>query len=415
MATFDEKGRPKRLFGSVSDITERKLAEKAHEKLQHQLIQAQKMESVGRLAGGVAHDFNNMLGVIIGNADLAIQNLDPSLQVHEDLQEIKAAAKRSADLTRQLLAFARRQAAAPIVLDLNETVEGMLKMLRRLIGEDIELVWMPRANLWPVKIDPAQIDQVLANLCVNARDAIEGVGRITIETQNAVSDHVDGIDDPEFSPGDYVSLTFSDNGCGMDEATRVNIFEPFYTTKDVGEGTGLGLSTVYGIVKQNDGFISVDSQPGKGTVFKIYLPRTTEVETADRDKTAVPIAGGSETVLLVEDERAILRMGKTMLERFGYTVLPAHEPNEALMIVEQYDEKIDMVVTDVVMPEMDGKELKRRIEIHHPDIKVLFMSGYSADVIMHRGILQEDVNFLQKPFTVDVLVNKVREVLDQPV
>jgi CheY-like chemotaxis protein len=356
-----------------------------------------------------------MLGVIIGNADLAIQNLDPSLRVHEDLQEIKAAAKRSADLTRQLLAFARRQTVAPIVLDLNETVEGMLKMLRRLIGEDIDLVWMPRANLWPVKIDPAQIDQVLANLCVNARDAIDGVGRITIETHNVVSENIDGLNDPEFSPGNYVKLAISDDGCGMDDATRDNIFDPFFTTKGVGEGTGLGLSTVYGIVKQNDGFISVDTQPGKGAVFNIYLPRTEDAVAVDGDETAVNIATGSETVLLVEDEKAILRMGKAMLERFGYTVLPAHQPDEALRIVEQYDGKIDLLVTDVVMPEMNGKELRYRIGAHHPEIKALFISGYTADVIVHRGILQKNVNFLQKPFTVEKLVNKVREVLDKSV
>ena len=404
----------KLVYAMAQDITDRLKAEEEREKLQSQLIQAQKMESVGRLAGGVAHDFNNMLGVIIGNADLAIQNLDPSMRVHEDLQEIKSAARRSADLTRQLLAFARRQTAAPVVLDLNDTVAGMMKMLRRLIGEDIDLVWMPGANLWPVKIDPAQIDQVLANLCVNARDAIAGVGKITIETQNVVSDEIHGVEDPEFKQGNYVMLSISDNGCGMDKATLDNMFEPFFTTKKVGEGTGLGLSTVYGIVKQNQGLIKVSSEPDAGATFTIYLPQTTEAAADLGDDNTASIARGTETVLLVEDEMAILRMGKAMLERFGYTVLPANKPKEALDIARKYTGEIHLLVTDVVMPEMNGKELKAEIQSQQPEIKVLYMSGYTSDVIMHRGILQRNVNFLQKPFTVDKLVNKVREVLDKP-
>jgi CheY-like chemotaxis protein len=354
-----------------------------------------------------------MLGVIIGNADLAIQNLDPSMRVHEDLLEIKAAARRSADLTRQLLAFARRQTAVPVVLDLNDTVAGMLKMLRRLIGEDVDLIWMPGANLWPVKIDPAQIDQVLANLCVNARDAIAGVGKITIETRNMVSNEIAGIEDPEFTPGNYVMLSVSDDGCGMDKETLDNMFEPFFTTKKIGEGTGLGLSTVYGIVKQNHGLITVSSEPDAGAAFRIYFPQTAEAAAIDENGATASIARGSETVVLVEDEKAILRMSKTMLERFGYTVLAAHKPNEALEMVTQYEGVIHLLVTDVVMPEMNGKELKNQIQKHYPTIKALFMSGYTTDVIMHRGILQKNVNFLQKPFTVDKLVNKVREVLDQ--
>ena len=413
-AAFDDAGHPVRMIGTVSDITERKKVEEEREKLGAQLLQAQKLESVGRLAGGVAHDFNNMLGVIIGNADLAIQHMDPSHPVHADLMEIKNAAKRSADLTRQLLAFARRQTAAPVVLDLNDTVTGMLKMLRRLIGEDIDLAWMPGANLWPVKIDPAQIDQILANLCVNSRDAIDGVGKITIETHNIVLDQAFLADDPEFKPGNFVMLAVSDNGCGLDDLTRENMFEPFFTTKDVGEGTGLGLSTVYGIVKQNNGFIKVTSEPGKGAAFKIYFPQTGDAGPVDGAEIEILIARGTETVLLVEDEGAILRMGKAMLERFGYTVLSAHRPLEAIEIVEQHKGLIHLLVTDVVMPDMNGKELKSQIEKHQPRIKVLFMSGYTADVIMHRGILQKNVNFLQKPFTVDKLVNKVREVLDKP-
>ena len=399
---------------SVSqDISDQKKAEEEHKKLQVQLLQAQKMESVGRLAGGVAHDFNNMLGVIIGHAEMAMQQMDPALQVHADLAEIKKAAKRSADLTRQLLAFARRQIAAPIILVLNQTIAGMLKMLRRLIGEDIDLAWLPGAELWPVKMDPSQIDQILANLCVNARDAIDGVGRITIKTQNITADEISRANHPALPPGNYVLLAISDDGTGMDPETRNNLFEPFYTTKKVGKGTGLGLSTVYGIVKQNEGHIHVDSEPGKGATFKIYLPRAEEIDTVNTEPAVKSISGGTETVLLVEDEGAVLRMGKAMLESFGYTVLAADRPDEALAVAARHNGPLHLLVTDVVMPDMNGKELMVQIRKHHPRIKVLFMSGYTADVIMHRGILQQDVNFLQKPFTVDSLARKVREVLDQ--
>ena len=407
------EGRP--VMISVSqDITEQKRAEEEREKLQAQLLQAQKMESVGRLAGGVAHDFNNMLGVIIGHSEMAMQQMDPASPVHDDLVEIKKAARRSADLTRQLLAFARRQTAAPVVLDLNETINGMLKMLRRLIGEDIDLSWTPGENIWPVKMDPSQIDQIMANLCVNARDAIDGVGKIIIETQNFRADALYCGDHPEFAPGNYVMLAVSDDGHGMSREVHDNLFEPFYTTKKVGKGTGLGLSTVYGIVKQNDGFINVYSEPGAGATFKIYLPRNREITAARGKSTAEAVVGGSETVLLVEDEVAILRMGKTMLERFGYDVLDAHRPEEALSIVESHSGPIHLLITDVVMPDMNGKELAAQIRKKHPRIKVLFMSGYTANVIMHRGILKDDVNFLQKPFTVESLIGKARRVLDQP-
>ena len=303
----------------VRDISERN-------KLQAQLNQAQKMESVGRLAGGVAHDFNNMLGVILGHAELAMEGVEPAFPVHADLEEIQKAAQRSVDLTRQLLAFARRQTAQPKIMDLNDTITGMLKMLRRLIGEDIDLAWMPAANLWPVKIDPAQIDQILANLCVNARDAISGVGKVTIGTQNITLDDAYCVEHPECISGDYVMLSVSDDGCGMDKETLKNLFEPFFTTKEVGKGTGLGLATVYGIVKQNDGFIYVYSEPGQGTTFKIYLPRTQEIEKEKETVVSKEISKGTEIVLLVEDEESILRLGKVVLERFGYTVLAARTP-----------------------------------------------------------------------------------------
>jgi len=397
----------------VNDITDRRRIEGEREELQAQLLQAQKMESVGRLAGGVAHDFNNMLGVILGRAEMMFMEIKPGDSPYTDLQEIYKAAQRSADLTRQLLAFARKQAIAPLILDLNETVEGMLKMLRRLIGEDIDLVWKPDTHLWPVRVDPAQVDQVLANLCVNARDAIYGTGKVTIETDNVFFDKDYCASHTDVKPGQYVMLAVSDDGCGMGKETLENLFEPFFTTKEVGEGTGLGLAMIYGIVKQNNGFINVSSEPGLGTTFKLYLPRSTEVGEAGGEPMAKTIEHGSETVLLVEDEASILRLGTAVLEKFGYKVLAASTPGQAISMAEQCDGTIHILVTDVVMPEMNGKELKKRIEKTRPRIKVLFMSGYTDDVIVHRGILDGDVNFLQKPFSVNSLADMVRKVLDQ--
>ena len=315
----------------IRDITERKRAEEEKDKLQAQLLQAQKMESVGRLAGGVAHDFNNMLSAILGHAELAMMRCTPSEPIHAHLKVIEDSAHRSADLTRQLLAFARKQTVAPKVLDINDTVSGMLKMLLRLIGEDIDLVWMPGAGLWQVKIDPSQIDQLLANLCVNARDAIAGVGKVTIETENIAFDEAYCAVHPGFACGEYVMLAVSDDGCGMDKEVLDHIFEPFFTTKEVGKGTGLGLATVYGIVKQNEGFINVYSEPDKGTTFKIYLPRFVgEAMEPTAESTAETPKGHGETVLLVEDEPVILDVSREMLEQLGYTVLIAGTPGEAL-------------------------------------------------------------------------------------
>ena len=399
------------MISVTQEITEQKKTEAEREKLQAQLLQAQKMESVGRLAGGVAHDFNNMLGVIQGRAELMFMGINPGDPHYEDLHEIYKATRRSVDLTRQLLTFARKQAIAPKVLDLNDTVEGMFKMLRRLIGEDIDLVWKPDTQLWPVKVDPAQVDQILANLCVNARDAIDGTGKVTIETENVVLDQTYCSTHAGFEPGQYLMLAVSDDGRGIDKETLENLFEPFFTTKEVGEGTGLGLATVYGIVKQNNGFINVYSEPGQGTTFKIYLPRTREAAEAKGKPIAKTIPKGSETVLMVEDEESILRLGKTVLETFGYKVLAADTPRQALVTAEQYEGPIHLLVTDVVMPEMNGKELVERIEKLRPYIKVLFMSGYTANVIVHRGIIEDNVDFLPKPFTINSLGAKVREVL----
>jgi two-component system cell cycle sensor histidine kinase/response regulator CckA len=397
----------------IHDISERKKAEEENLKLQTQFMQAQKMESIGRLAGGVAHDFNNMLAVIIGRTELALGTVDAAQPIHDDLEEIRKAANRSADLTRQLLAFARKQTIAPVVLDLNETIEKMLKMLRRMIGEDIELLWRPAINLWAVKMDPAQIDQILANLVVNARDAVSGVGRLTIETGNAEFDESYCETHDGCTPGQYALLAVSDDGCGMDKDTLTQLFEPFFTTKASGKGTGLGLSTVYGIVKQNDGFIDVYSEPNQGTIFKIYMPRAMRPETTGSAKIEQEPARGTETVLLVEDEEPILELGKMILERYGYTVLAAKSPSEALALEKGYRETIHLLITDVVMPEMNGKDLRNRIKALRTEIKTLFVSGYTADVIAHHGVLDDSVEYLQKPFSVRTMATKVRKVLDR--
>ncbi len=411
----DSSGAVSGLVGAILDITERKQAEAEREKLQSQLTQAQKMESVGRLAGGVAHDFNNMLSVIIGHAEMALEQVDPEQPLFDDLQEVRKAAERSADLTRQLLTFARKQTIAPKVIDLNETVEGMLKMLRRLIGEDIDLLWKPGRNPGPVKLDPSQIDQILANLCVNARDAIEAVGKVTIETGAAAFDEAYCAEHAGFKPGEYALLAVGDNGCGMDRETMGHLFEPFFTTKEQGKGTGLGLATVYGAVKQNNGFIDVYSEPGQGTTFKIYLPRHAAKTTVPLPEQAAdrPVERGRETILLVEDEPAILRMATMMLERLGYTVIAAKTPGEAIRLAHENTGRIDLLATDVVMPEMNGRDLAKNLLSFYPDLKRLFMSGYTADVIAHRNVLDEGVHFIQKPFSLKDLGAKVRDAMGE--
>jgi len=398
---------------NIRDMTERKRAHEETVALQSQLQQAQKMESVGRLAGGVAHDFNNMLGVILGHADLALAQVDPAQPLHADLREIRGAAVRSAALTRQLLAFARKQTILPKVLDLNETVAGMLHMLERLIGEDVSLQWQPGPDLWPVKVDPSQIDQLLANLCVNARDAISGVGEIAIATDNCDVDENYCAANPGIAPGPFVRLIVSDDGSGMDKETLSHLFEPFFTTKVLGKGTGLGLATVYGVVKQNGGFINAYSEPGHGTTFTIYLPRHVgKAGQAAAVVTAAPTRECGETVLLVEDEPAILRLTQQMLELQGYTVLAALRPGEAVRLAEAHAGDIHLLVTDVVMPEMNGRVLARQVIALYPKIKRLFMSGYTADIIAHQGVLDSGVQFIQKPFSREALLTKVREALD---
>lgn len=401
-----------RIVAFMRDITERKQAEEERKKLQLQLVQAQKMESVGRLAGGVAHDFNNMLSVILGYTEIVMDNVSPEGPLFIELQEIRKAAERSADLTRQLLAFARKQTIAPSVLSLNETVEGMLKMLRRLIGEDIDLVWQPATGLWKVNMDPSQIDQILANLCLNARDSISGVGRVLIETENWSMEEGDCEGGDSFRPGDYVRLSISDNGRGMEKEILDHVFEPFFTTKEIGKGTGLGLATIYGIVQQNKGFVNVYSEPGQGSTFSIYLPRySEEVEKTMVYETPENPKGGWETILLVEDEPAIMKMTQALLKNMGYTVLAANTPNEALHLAKTHTGQIHLLITDVVMPEMNGRDLSRSLLAILPHLKQLFMSGYTADVIAHHGMLDEGLNFIQKPFSRKQLSEKVRMAL----
>jgi len=410
---YDELGKLRGFSKMVHDITEIKRIAVEKIKLEEQLQQAQKMESVGRLAGGIAHDFNNMLGVIIGHANLALMDLEPNQPLHVHLEEIRKAAERSAGLTRQLLAFARKQTVAPKVLDLNETVAGMLIMLKRLIGEDIDLNWQPGKDVWLVKVDPSQIDQILANLCVNACDSIADVGKINIQTSNSVIDEAYCALNAGFVPGEYVRLAVSDNGCGMDNETVAHIFEPFFTTKGVGEGTGLGLATVYGAVKQNNGFINVYSERGLGTTFTIYLPRHLgEAEQGRTERVVEPIQSGQETILVVEDEPSILNITTLILTRQGYTVLAVNSPGEAIRLAEEFAGKISLLITDLVLPEMNGRDLAKKLQSLNPHLKCLFMSGYAYDLIDHQGVVDEGVQFIKKPFTMTDLAAKVREVLD---
>lgn len=393
-------------------ISEKKRSDKEKEKLEARLRQAQKMEAIGRLAGGVAHDFNNMLSVILGNTELALDEEGLTEEISSNLNEIMKAAQRSAEVTRQLLAFARKQTIAPRILDLNKTIQNSFKMLQRLIDENIELILKPDEKIWPIHMDPTQIDQILTNLCINARDAVSGAGKIIIETSNEYLDETYCSGSSDLAPGSYVKLSFSDNGCGMDRETVNNMFEPFFTTKSIDKGTGLGLATVYGIVKQNNGLITVYSELERGTTFEIYLPRFETGEGQVNEKISIsPHLHGSETILLVEDEPSILKTAKRMLERLDYTVLAAVTPGEAINLARDHEKEIHLLMTDIVMPEMNGKELAGILLSTYPDLKSLFMSGYTSDVIAHHGTLDEGVDFIQKPFSIHELSVKVREAL----
>jgi PAS domain S-box-containing protein len=414
IAHKDTKGEVSFLSTVARDITERKLAEKDNERLLEDLLQSRKMESVGRLAGGIAHDFNNMMQVVLGNTMLALEIAPPDSELYAHLKEIEGSANRSADLTRRLLAFARKQKVQPQVLDLNEAVSGMYKILGRLIGENVVLTWDPAPNLWPVSLDPLQIDQILANLVVNARDAIVGHGAVAIGTANAVLDEASARGHADRIAGEFVLLTVSDTGKGMTPEVVQHIFEPFFTTKDVGRGTGLGLPTVFGIVKQNQGWIEVETEPERGSTFKLFLPRSksqplppaASVNEDDR------LHHGTETLLVVEDEPLILEWTCRSLEHCGYTVLSADSPEKALGVAAAETREIHLLVTDVVMPGMSGRDLKEKLQAVRPNLKCVFMSGYDRNVFGADHLRDGRLPFLQKPFTHRELASLVRNQLD---
>lgn len=408
----DAKGKPLQIESMIADISDRKRMEREREELSHRLAQSQKLEAVGQLAGGVAHDFNNMLSVILGQTELALLKSQPSDQFHKAFTEIRHAAEHSANLTGQLLAFARKQTISPKSIDLQCNLENTITLLRRLITEDIALNLAPADDLWKILIDPDQLRQVLTNLCVNARDAISGNGRIDIAVKNVSFDKNYATTYPDYLPGDYVCLSVSDNGKGMDETTKKHIFEPFYTTKDTHRGTGLGLSTVYGIIKQNNGFISIYSEPGEGTVFRVHFPRLEQESGSDQVDSSVGLVPVDiSTVLLVEDEPILLKIIEEMLNEMGCHVLAVPSPLEAVELASNSSSVIDLLLTDVVMPEMNGKELATRIQSIQPEIKCLFMSGYTADIIAHKGVLEEGLNFITKPFSTQALAKQIREVM----
>jgi PAS domain S-box-containing protein len=402
-----------KLRGLMVDITERKAAEEALRQSEEQLRQAQKMEAIGRLAGGIAHDFNNLLTAITGYGDFLLKGLGNQHPMRREAMEITKAAQRAADLTGQLLAFSRQQVLQPKVIDLNSVVTDMEMMLRRLIGEDLQLVTQLGADLGAVKADPGQLQQVILNLVVNSRDAMPQGGRITVETANVDLSGEASARNAVADPGSYVMLAVIDTGKGMDQETKARLFEPFFTTKEQGKGTGLGLSTVYGIVKQSGGNIWVYSEPGHGTTFKIYLPRV-EQKPADsvQRKEALPdTAPGTERILLVEDDDSVRELAREILEMNGYTVFEARNGVEALAFCESGKERLDLMITDLVMPRMGGRDLARNVAPLLPELKVLYLSGYTDSAVMHQGNLDPGSFFLQKPFTPAALAHKVREAL----
>ncbi len=395
------------LLDSFIDIREKK-------KLEAQLAQSQKMEAIGTLAGGVAHDFNNLLTVIIGNAELALMDVIKDKSLRTEIKEIKKAGERAASLTRQLLAFSRKQIVQPKILDINASLTDIEKMLSRLIGDNIELLTISDPALWRVEIDPGQIDQIIINMVVNARDAMPQGGKLTIETDNVELDDTYFRDrGVESAHGPYVMLAVSDTGSGMDKKTLEHIFEPFFTTKEVGKGTGLGMSTVYGIIKQNNGFIWVYSEPGQGSTFKVYLPKIKgAAEPEGKEQSPVDDLSGSGTVLIVEDNEGLRKLAQEVLQNYGYRVLDAENGEDALRASQEHNGPIHLLLTDVVMPKMGGKKLAERLQPLYPRMKVIYMSGYTDNAIVHHGVLAQELNFLEKPFTPEGLGRKVREALE---
>jgi signal transduction histidine kinase len=405
------------IAGAVANAqlyAERIQSEKERAALEEQLRQSQKMEAIGRLAGGIAHDFNNLLTVIKGYSQLSLLNLEQSHPLRAGVENIQSAADRASDLTYQLLAFSRRQIMEMKVIDLNTVLKNLEKMLKRMIGEDIELVFVLAEDLGRVKADSGQIDQVLLNLAVNAKDAMPKGGKLTIETAKVFLDEAYARNHAGVIPGHYVMFSVSDTGVGMTPEVKERVFEPFFTTKEAGKGTGLGLSTVYGIVKQSGGNIWVYSELGKGTTFKIYLPEVEEsLEKRVGKVEEKEPPHGNETILIVEDDEKVRELAVQILEKYGYTILKASQGNEALSICEEHKGLIHLMVTDVVMPGMDGQELVKYFRCQHPETKVLYMSGYTDNTIVHHGVLEKGMNYMQKPFTVEGLAKKVREVLDK--
>jgi PAS domain S-box-containing protein len=402
----DESGIPAYFEVFAEDVTEKRVLEK-------QLRMAQKMEAIGRLSGGIAHDFNNLLGVIIGFSGVLKKNLDPGSALYEHALEIEKAGQRAASLTKQLLAFSRQQVLTPAVLSLNSLATDMEKMLLRLLGEDIEVSLMLDPELGNVKADQSQIEQVIMNLAVNARDAMPTGGKLKIETSNIQLDQAYTWNHPGSKVGEYVLLTVTDTGMGMDAGTLTHIFEPFFTTKERGKGTGLGLATVYGVVKQSNGYIWVDSAPGKGASFQVYLPRYVgQAATVERIVDSREKLRGSETILLVEDSEPLRKLGQTFLEAGGFRVFPAESGESALEVATRFGGTFDLLLTDVVMPGINGRVLAEQLSPRQPGMKVLYMSGYTDSFVAGHGVLDPQTHLLHKPFTEEVLIRKVREVLD---
>ncbi|MFZ2654675.1 MAG: ATP-binding protein [Victivallales bacterium] len=408
----DDRGEIYAILETAIDITEKKRLERERREMESNMQQVQKLESLGILAGGMAHDFNNMITAINGHSEMLLNKVPPSDPIYQSILDIWKAGQCSADMTRQLLAFARRQPVSPKVLDINDNMEKMLQLLRRPLGKNIEIVWNPDKNVCPVRIDPSQIDQIITNLLLNARDAIAGTGQVTIETFNSDLDQAYCDSHAGSIPGKYATLAVKDNGCGMDKETMKHIFEPFFTTKETGKGTGLGLATVFGIVKQNNGFIDICSEPGKGSTFKIHLPvHEPKDEMTGHASEMRSIPAGNETVLMVEDNESLLHLFKRQIGNLGYNVLPAVNPIRAIELADEYNGEIHLLMTDMIMPKMNGHELRDRIRTIRPDIRCLFMSGYAADVIPHDGYSGGDVHFIQKPFSEKEMSKKIREVL----